>query len=101
MLLEKLICVPSRERALHGWSRNSQSENSGRQRCMDRADVLRFVLTSGKTRRQPVRNDRAAQIEVTLPLLIRRFITCEGISCIEGCILEQQLRVSMKRSHAS
>ena len=67
---------------------------------MDCADVLSFVLTCGKIRRQPARDDRATYIEVPLPFLVRWFIAGKGISCIQRCVLEQPLRIAMKGGHA-
>src|SRR5262245_58916692 len=96
-----LKCISCCERTLHCRASNSESEQSVGQSCVDRIDVLCLVLTAAEGCGQPSGNDRTADIEVDLALLVRRFVVRKRISRVERFILEQELPISVKRTDAA
>ena len=62
---------------------------------MDGIHVLRFILTAAEACAHPARDDRTADVEIDLTLLVRRLVAGERVSRIERLVFEQELTIPM------
>ena len=67
---------------------------------MHRADIFTQDMVAVDICRQSVADDWPAEIEIRLPLLVRRFVRSERISRVQRFILELKSKIAVERADA-